>query len=193
MTGRPSIRGRHRSDSAWVGGRICLLPGGTDRSTRLPDRERGFSVLEILVVLALFGLISALLIGGSGSLLRMAGRDDVENVAITAIANVRNDAVVGSRTLDLQVDEKARSLEWGNGRAAIPGEGEVRLLPPVTTSSVLIGGRVSEATLGKVRFYADGTCDPFRLEIIRDNVSHIVAIDPWTCTVLAPDKTPGHH
>lgn len=165
MTGRRSIRGRHCS--------------------------AGFSLLEILVVLALFGLISALLIGGSGSLLRLASRDDAENTAITAIANVRNAAVVASGTLELRVDEKARALEWGTGRAAITGEGDVRLLPPATTSSVLIGGRVSEAPLAKVRFYADGTCDPFRLEIIRDKASRILAIDPWTCTVLSPDKKTG--
>jgi len=147
----------------------------------------GFSLLEIVVVLALFGLISVLLIGGSGALLRAVSQDDAENTALSAIAAARHSAVLAGQTLQLRLDEQTRVLDWGAGNATISGEDEVRLLPPVKLSAVLIGGREQEQALAGVRFYADGTCDPFRLEIVREKTSHILAIDPWTCTALAPD------
>lgn len=147
----------------------------------------GFTLLEIVVVLALFGLITALLIGGSGALLRAIGREDVESTALNAIASARHEAVLAGRTLELRLDEKTRVLDWGAGRATLAGEDVVRLLPPVKTSSVLIGGRLEETAITGVRFHADGTCDPFRVEIVRGQASRILAIDPWTCTVLAPD------
>jgi prepilin-type N-terminal cleavage/methylation domain-containing protein len=148
---------------------------------------RGFSLLEILVVLALFGLVTALMVGGSTGLLKSLAQDDAENVAISAVASARHAAVLAGRTLELRYEEKARVLDWGQGRASITGEDEVRLLPPTRISSVIIGGQLVEAPLARVRFYADGTCDPFRLEIVQksDRHSRVLTLDPWTCTVLA--------
>lgn len=173
--------------------------GGLLRSSGLvaPRSRRGraaggFSLLEILVVLALFGLVSALLIGGSSALLRTVTTDDIQNTTLSAIAGARHSAVLQGRTLDFSYDEKARMLAWGEERAALTGAGEVRLLPPLRVSANLVGGRLVEAPLARVRFYADGTCDPFRLELVRDQASQILAIDPWTCTVLSPGTAPGH-
>jgi prepilin-type N-terminal cleavage/methylation domain-containing protein len=181
MFHRSAIGGLHR----FAG--LHAPPSRPGPAAPKPSGAGGFSLLEIVVVLALFGLISVLLIGGSGALLRAVSQDDAENTALSAIAAARHGAVLAGQTLQLRVDEQARVLDWGAGNATISGEDGVRLLPPVKLSSILIGGRVQEEALAGVRFYADGTCDPFRLEIVRDKTSRILTIDPWTCTVLAPD------
>jgi prepilin-type N-terminal cleavage/methylation domain-containing protein len=151
----------------------------------------GFSLLEILVVLALCGLISALLLGGGGALLRTVTTDDVQNTALGAIAGARHQAVLTGRTLEFTVNDQTRVLDWGAGRAPLAGTDTVRLLPVVRASASLVGGRLVETPLDRVRFYADGTCDPFRLEIVRDQASQILDIDPWTCAVLSPGVGPG--
>lgn len=165
------------------------------RVNRGPDRRdgsaaAGFSLLEILLVLLLFGLIGALLVGG-GSRLQATLDKDTETAALNAISATRHAAVVAGRTLELTLDAEARRLDWGVAGADLPGEDEVRLLPPVTTSAVLIGGRRYEAPLARVRFYPDGTCDPFRLEIMpadHSRESRIIVLDPWTGTALRPAK-----
>jgi prepilin-type N-terminal cleavage/methylation domain-containing protein len=157
---------------------------------KLPS-EGGFSLLEIMVVLALFGLIAALLIGGGGSLLQASSRDNAENTALTAIAAARHQAVLAGQIVELHIDEKARALDWGAGQAPLPANEELNLLPPDRSGAMLIGGQLKEESIARVRFYADGTCDPFRLEITRDASRRVIAIDPWTCAALAPDKKPG--
>ena len=123
-------------------------------------------------------------------MLKAVAKEDIENTALSAIANARQSAVLTGRPLELQSDEQNRRLDWEEGGAALSGEGSVRLLPAVRTSAILVGGQAVEAPLGRVRFYADGTCDPFRLEIVRDKIRQIVTIDPWTCTALSPDAAP---
>ena len=113
-----------------IGG-LHRLAGLVATKPRAGRGEAGFTLLEIIVVLVLFGLISAVLIGGSGALLRAIGREDVENTALGAIAAARHEAVLGGQTLELRLDEKARVLDWGAGRAVLAGEEKVRLLPPV--------------------------------------------------------------
>lgn len=149
-----------------------------------PARARGFTLLEMLMVLAIGGLIATVLFIGSESLLRAAQRDDLENSALTALAAARRAAVTANQTLLLHTAADGRRLEWGPAGAELKGEGTARLLG-LTSSSVLIGGRLVENALPAVRFHPDGTCDPFRLELLTADRSRILTIDPWTCTVLA--------
>ncbi len=175
-----------RSDPAAVCGQT------TARSPWLREK-RAFTLLEILSVLALIGLITALLLGSGDSLLRAMAKDDIETATLSAVAAARHRAVLTGQALELNYDEKSRQLTWGEDRATLADEGRMRLLPPTRISAMILGGQAVEESITRVRFYADGTCDPFRLEFIRDKTSRILVIDPWTCTVLSPGAAAGRN
>ena len=169
-------------------GLVAPKPGRRSASS-----EGGFTLMEIVAVIAIIGLISALLIGTGGEYLRTMAKDDVETVTLSAIASARHSAVLTGRELELRYDEKTRQLNWEEGQAVLASTGDVRLLPPSRVASMLVGGREVERPLARVRFYADGTCDPFRLEIVREKTSQMLTVDPWTCTVLSPEAAPRQH
>jgi len=152
--------------------------------------------LEIVLVLALIGLLAGVLIGGSVRML--ATRPvTVEGVFWETVSEVRKEALQQQREVRLRYDEKSRSLIAASsaGERAFPlppGEVQIDFLGPVSRSAglVLIGGLLVETkTLPHVTFFDDGTCSPFRLQIRTGGPARILSIDPWTCAeVLVEPK-----
>ncbi|WP_438480164.1 pilus assembly FimT family protein [Oleiharenicola lentus] len=153
-------------------------------SNRGLHRSSAFTVLELVMVLALFGLVAGLVVGTGATMFRQSENESVEQKTLSAIATARRESVASGEILELRYDEKSRVLDWGKGNSTLSGEDILRLLPPARVSAMLIGGRVVEASIPLVRFHPDGTCDPFRVEIVQNKTSRITAIDPWTCTAL---------
>jgi len=162
----------------------------------------GFTLLEMLLTLALIALLAGALIGGSSALLaeKPPSADDVFWSTVRA---ARKAALNTERDLNLRYDEKTKAFQLtspdGNVQSfPIFSSGPAAdlivefLAAQKTGGSILLGGTVveTEPLSGGVAFYADGTCSPFRLQIRVNGGAHIIAIDPWTCSpVLPPPKT----
>ena len=161
--------------------------------------EIGFTILELLLALAIIALLGTVLIGGSAQLLsdRPASADDV---FWKAVQEARKSALKSGAEIRLTFAD-----DRDKGKAFIVSDGTApRAFPlPAATASdltvsflttqkgasaVLVAGMMVETqTIPAVVFYGDGTCTAFRAQFQRGGATHLLAIDPWTC---APVLTP---
>jgi prepilin-type N-terminal cleavage/methylation domain-containing protein len=149
----------------------------------------GFTLVEMILVLALLALIATVTITGASTIAQATGEADAESAVQTAIGAVRRAAVTSGQTLTLHATDSA--FTWNGGQQDLPrGDTRVLLLPPVRDAAVLIGGQLSEEPITDVRFFPDGTCDAFRVQFKRKDASKFISIDPWTGATLqaSPDQ-----
>jgi len=177
---------------------------GTTTTSRTGDPAAGFTLLEILLALAVIGLISTLLIGGSARLLATKPMTP-DDVFWKAVAQARKDALERGHTVQMGFDTKTKAFIISDADGASesvpltnpPPDLVAQFLPggDAPSSAILLGGSAVESvTISVVLFYSDGTCMPFRAQIRNGANAHTIKIDPWTCakilTPLNPDGTP---
>ena len=156
----------------------------TPFSRRSPGR-RAFTLLEVLLMLALLGLVAALFVSGSSELFRSRQRTPAD-IFWEAVQAARLQAVQEDAVVTLRFDEKAGRLLWGGAAGAErglawPGR-NLEFLPAESRDTILIGGQLAgTGALPAVHFYADGTADRFRVQLT-DAAGQIsrLEIDPWT-------------
>ena len=177
---------------------------GTTTTLRTGEPAAGFTLLEILLALAVIGLLSTLLIGGSARLLATKPMTP-DDVFWKAVAQARKDALERGHTVQMAFDLKAKAFAITDTDGASesvpltnpPADLVAEFLPggDAPSSAALLGGSLVElTTIPVVLFYSDGTCMPFRAQIRNGAGAHTIKIDPWTCakilTPLNPDGTP---
>jgi general secretion pathway protein H len=174
------------------------LAGGSDEATApRPSRSggRGFTLLEILLAVALIGLLSAALVSGAVRIVDSQPQRP-EDVFWAASQAARRAALQTEREVTLTYDGKEKRFVVGEGGGApqlfvIPGATRdltVDLLPGQERSggsSILIGGQLLEnRSVASVTYYPDGTCSPFRVQFRANGPARVIAIDPWTCAPM---------
>lgn len=177
-----------------------------DSAKRTGARMRaGFTLLEVLMALALVGLLAAVFIGGSTHLLTDQPQTPHE-VFWKAVEESRRSALALEREVLLRFDAEKKQFVILDGHAAAPpaadglttDEAPLKVLPvPVQTgadlrveflpttrggNTILVGGVLLESNpVPHVTFYPDGTCTAFRAQIQRNGVADVLEIDRWTC------------
>lgn len=170
-------------------------------------RRRGFTLLEVLLTLALIALLATVFIGGASHL---ANDQPVtpNDVFVKAVQEARKAALKSEREIRLKFDKDKKQFAIFDGVApattspdgmpleerplkqfAIPaparGDLTVEFLPPASKSGgpmILVGGVLIESQAMKhVTFYPDGTCAAFRVQFMRNGAASVLTIDPWTC------------
>ncbi|MBI5380527.1 MAG: prepilin-type N-terminal cleavage/methylation domain-containing protein [Opitutae bacterium] len=163
----------------------------TGGASRIRRGRAGYTLLEILVTLALIGLLTSLIVGGTTALLRERPAT-AEEVMRAAIAKARRYAVENYRVVRLAYDNKGKAFVAStvDGERTfpvdLPEELQLEFLAAQKGGAILLGGEAVEtAKVPYVSFYVDGTCSPFRVQMRSNNgPARIVAIDPWTCAPM---------
>lgn len=157
-----------------------------------------FTLLEILLAVALIGLLSAGLVAGATHLLDGRARTPTE-IFWESVREARRTALTLEREtrLSFNAEEKAFVVEAeGGGKTfGLPeiADLSVSFMPALSTGgALLIGGvLVDTEEIESVTFYPDGTCTPFRVQFRTTGPARVLAIDPWTCApVLTDTKSP---
>jgi prepilin-type N-terminal cleavage/methylation domain-containing protein len=162
-------------------------------------RPRGFTLLEILLVLALVGLIGAMLVGG---MVRLFSDDhpSADEVFWQACRSAQKLASLSEREVSLRFDQPGKKLAWTNGQEngeavfdLAGGEVSVQFLQTQQGAAlILIAGQVVETQeVPRVLFYPDGTCSAFRVQLRVGNGARQIMIDPWTCAPVLEKKEAG--
>jgi prepilin-type N-terminal cleavage/methylation domain-containing protein len=163
-------------------------------------RERaGFTLLEVLVVLAMLGLFAGLFISGSTGMAN--DRRTAEDVFWEAVVEARKQALMAGREARMIYvagtrDEPAAlaiKIDGAETRKEFDEKDDVKLeflSTQKARSTILVGGQLVETqTLPYVTFYGDGTCSPFRAQLRNKGVDpRVLAIDPWTCAQVLPSS-----
>ncbi len=151
-------------------------------------RKSGFTLVEVLLTLALIAMASTVVVSGTAHFFN--ARDDRPDDRFwQAVTAARQTALEQEQPVTLSYDLKAMSLQWKSLNTSESLELPVktfRFLPETRDSTFLIGGVLTETSnLERVKFYPDGTCDAFRVEIVEtENRREIIRIDPWTCAPI---------
>lgn len=153
----------------------------------------GFTLLEVLITIALIALLTGVLVVGTNRLLGDRPKTADELFWI-AVGEARKDALLNNRDVRLGFDAKtyefvASAAGAETRHAFVPKTiAEFDFLAPKaagTSSAILMGGQLVETqTMPAVVFYGDGTCSPFRAQIKTRNGARVLEIDPWTCAPM---------
>jgi general secretion pathway protein H len=167
------------------------------RPAGISSRCSAFTVLEILVVVALMAMLTGVLVTGGMHLARDKAITP-EDIFWKAVTETRKIALLSGHEVRLSYVGKdakdralvARALDGTEVRFPfdMPGDLTVDFLSTQkSTSAILIRGQLVETqTIPFVTFYGDGTCSPFRLQIRMGGEPRTLAIDPWTCALVLP-------
>jgi prepilin-type N-terminal cleavage/methylation domain-containing protein len=158
-----------------------------------PSSRAGFTLLEIMLALAIISLIAAALIGGASQLLSTKPKT-ADAVFWSVVRQARKAALEGGGN-DVQVsyDKKTGAFKVDDGTnpktVSVPNATPDLAIDFISAqtgqATALLGGMaVVTETLPFVTFYNDGTCSPFRVQIHNQIAVHILNIDPWTCAQM---------
>jgi general secretion pathway protein H len=142
--------------------------------------QRGFTLLELLVVLAIVGVMLVLI---PGFVLRGQPGLDVEVAArrvADALRETRGEAMQRNREQLFALDVEERLFRIGRGRAPVQMDRAIEVSFQTAQQEV-----VGE-TIGRIRFFPDGSSTGGRIRLSRDERHATVAVD-WLTGLVTID------
>jgi Tfp pilus assembly protein FimT len=155
--------------------------------------RRAFTIVEILLAVALIVLVGTIFISGTNSLLA-SKETSPDDQFWKACTQARREALEEQRSVVMTYDSKGRGFVLNDGTQVhtVPVTGPDDLVidfhpaqADASSASSLIGGVLVDMTaLPAVTFYSDGTCTPFKVQLRTSAGAHLLTIDPWTCAPI---------
>lgn len=127
-----------------------------------PHRSRGFTLVELLVVLMLMGLIAGMAAFSLSSNMQGAKTRAAVRDLTAALRYTRGQAIIGHQPQSLEVDVEARTYQAPKRPLIV--------LPKGLDMKLLTAARERTGdTKGLIRFFPDGSSSGGRVTLIRDH------------------------
>lgn len=154
--------------------------------------REGFTLFELLLVLALIGLFSSVFVVNITSLMKDGEMETLEREYWRAVESARTAAVFKQQPHFLEWDPKGnRFLVISAGAAEAfpveiesPTELQIEVLfqeiAPENSYVLIAGQLVAKREIVKVGFFPDGTCSPYEVSMRIADFETRFQMDPWT-------------
>ncbi|MDQ8181810.1 prepilin-type N-terminal cleavage/methylation domain-containing protein [Pelagicoccus sp. SDUM812005] len=154
--------------------------------------RRGFTLFELLLVLALIGLFSTVFVLNINSLMKDGEMDTLEREYWRAVEAARTNAVFKQQAHYLEWDPKGNRFLVVSGGAALafpveiesPVELDIEVrfeeVAPENSYVLIAGQLVQTREIAKAGFFPDGTCSPFEVSMKIGDFETRFQMDPWT-------------
>lgn len=141
---------------------------------------RGFTLFELLIVLAILGIVVALAVPSMHHVLPGLELKSSAQTVAAALREARGLAIGSNAEVTFVVDLDDRALRVGD-------EPPVRLASGMGISLLTATREIIDAGRGQIRFYPDGTSTGGRLTLTQDNRRYHVVVD-WLTGRVALDE-----
>jgi len=145
-----------------------------------PPRDSGFTLIEVLVTVAVLGVMMAISVSGWSSWARAGEQSGTASELQSVLRQTQQRAVTEGRAMCVQFDVPANEYTVYTGACDLPAR--VKTVGPVTTNaaSVHIASPAFTAQSGSstgVTFYARGTATPGTVRVTRNGESKVYTLD----------------
>jgi prepilin-type N-terminal cleavage/methylation domain-containing protein len=146
---------------------------------------RGFTLIEIMMVVAIIGLTLTLGIPGFLRSLKKEGMRKAESDLVEACQDARRAAIMNNQTTDLVFHPLDSSFE-------VPGSFEKATLPDNVVIEIMGVNfiQVEKAEEARIHFFPNGTSDEFTIVIrsTSDGAVRMIHLDTVTALAIVEDK-----
>lgn len=131
------------------------------QSKRSGVKPRGFTLIEIMIVVGIIGLIMAMGIPSIARSLRKEGMRKAASDLVEACSGARAAAILTGQTADLVIRPHDKTVSGGTFTGSFPENVGIEILGVNFVE-------LQEADEARVHFYGNGTCDEFTIVLTSD-------------------------
>ncbi|MEX0325247.1 MAG: Tfp pilus assembly protein FimT/FimU [Puniceicoccaceae bacterium] len=161
--------------------------------------RRGFTLIELILVIALIALVGGLMVVNARAILRGLGEEPVDRILQNAVREARYQAASLKEPAFLYYDEEEGLLRINSGTGRelasfLTTEGEV--FPEIEFEQILPArglegfGRDDTAPIDGIVFRPDRSSTPFQVIISEGPRSFTLRYDPFSAIVIDDSRTP---